>query len=176
MRSVRNRASIREAILPTPMSQFCLRCATPLEDRVVDHRARPTCPSCGYTLFFDPKVAVAALLKLGEGIVLCKRAIDPGMGKWSFPAGFVDRGEEIRSALVREIREETGLDAVLGPLVGVYSDAGNPVVLIVYEAEAEGIPMRSDESSAIDVFDPGDLPDLAFAHDRLIVDDWLNQT
>ncbi len=158
------------------MSQFCLRCATALVDRVVDHRTRPSCPTCGYTLFFDPKVAVAAVLKLGEGIVLCKRAIEPGMGKWSFPAGFVDRGEEIRMALIREIREETGLEAVLGSLVGVYSDAGNPVVLIVYQADAEGTPMRSDESSAIEVFDPRDLPDLAFEHDKAIVDEWLNQT
>ena len=158
------------------MTQFCLRCATPLVDRVVDHRARPSCPNCGYTLFFDPKVAVAAILKMGDGIVLCKRAIDPGMGKWSFPAGFVDRGEEIRTALLREIREETGLEATLGQLIGVYSEAGNPVVLIVYQADAVGTPIVSDESSAIEIFRPDALPELAFAHDKMIVDDWLNRT
>ena len=140
---------------------------------MIDHRARPACPSCGFVLFLDPKVAVAAILQLDQGIVLCRRAIDPGFGKWSFPAGFVDRGEEIRAALLREIREETGLEATLDSLIGVYSTVGNPVVLIVYSAIAEGIPVLSSESSAIEIFHPDDLPELAFEHDRTIVEDWL---
>jgi ADP-ribose pyrophosphatase YjhB (NUDIX family) len=123
-------------------------------------------------LFSDPKVAVAAVLSIGDRVVLGRRAIEPGLGKWSFPAGFVDRGEEVRTALAREVREETGLAARLGGLVGVYSSAGNPVVLIVYAAEAAGEPRASEEALEIGLFDPDDLPELAFDHDRQIVADW----
>jgi ADP-ribose pyrophosphatase YjhB (NUDIX family) len=155
------------------LSQFCLRCGGELRPRLVDHRERPACPACGWVLFLDPKVAVAAVLELAGGIVLCRRAIEPGLGKWSFPAGFVDRGEEVKGALLREIREETGLDAALGRLVGVYSAAGNPVVLIVYAAKATGTLQPSAEAFELAVFEPRALPEMAFAHDETIVADWL---
>lgn len=154
-------------------SGFCLRCGTALRPRLVDHRERPACPACDFVLFLDPKVAVAAVLSVADGLVLCRRAIEPGLGKWSFPAGFVDRGEEVRAALRREIREETGLAARLGRLVGVYSAPGSPVVLIVYAAEAAGEPRPSAEAFELGVFEPHALPELAFAHDARIVEDWL---
>jgi 8-oxo-dGTP diphosphatase len=160
------------AALATTTTPFCQRCGARTAERLVDHRTRPVCPSCGWTLFEDPKVAVAAVVAMGGGVLLCRRAIDPGIGKWSFPAGYVDRGEELREALTRELREETGLSAELGRVVGVYSEAGNPVVLVVYAASATGEPRPSAEASELRVFDPGDLPELAFAHDSRIVEDW----
>lgn len=154
------------------MSGFCARCGGPLRERPIDHRTRPACDACGLVAFLDPKVAVAAVLELGGGILLGRRAIEPGLGRWSFPGGFVDRGEELTAALRREIVEETGLTAEIGRLIGVYSAAGNPVVLIVYAARAEGVPRVSAEASALEVFDPAALPDMAFAHDRRIIHDW----
>jgi ADP-ribose pyrophosphatase YjhB (NUDIX family)/ribonuclease HI len=151
---------------------YCQRCGARTVERMVDHRPRPVCPRCGWTLFLDPKVAVAAVIERDGGILLVRRAIDPGLGKWSFPAGFVDRGEEVRSALVREVREETGLGSELERLVGVYSEAGSPVVLIVFAARAAGEPRPGDEASELRVFRPDDLPELAFDHDRRIVADW----
>src|SRR5262245_15374220 len=112
---------------------YCQRCGARTVERLVDHRPRPRCPRCGWTQFLDPKVAVAAAIELEGGLLLCRRAIEPGLGKWSFPAGFVDRGEELRAALAREVREETGLEAEVGGLVGVYSEPGNPVILIVFD-------------------------------------------
>jgi 8-oxo-dGTP diphosphatase len=155
-----------------PAAEHCLRCGTVLVSRLVDHRERPTCPGCAWTLFLYPKVAAAAVLKLPGGILLCRRAIEPGLGKWSFPGGFVDRGEVVEQELLREIREETGLDARLGGLVGVYSHIGNPVVLIVYAAEAEGTPRPSAEASEIGLFRTDALPELAFDHDLRIIQDW----
>lgn len=151
---------------------FCQRCGSRTVEREVDHRARPVCPSCGWRLFEDPKVAVAAVVAIDGGVLLCRRAIEPGLGKWSFPAGYVDRGEELRAALTRELKEETGLSVELGRLVGVYSEAGNPVVLVVYAASATGRPRPSAEASELRVFDPNELPELAFAHDNDIVEDW----
>jgi 8-oxo-dGTP diphosphatase len=165
---------VAAAPAPRPRGEaaFCQLCGAAVVRRTVDHRERPVCPKCGWTAFEDPKVAVAAVVALNGGVLLCRRAIEPGLGKWSFPAGFVDRGEELRAALTREVREETGLAAELGRLVGVYSEAGNPVVLVVYAAEATGEPRPSAEASELRVFEPDDLPDLAFAHDRKIVEDW----
>jgi ADP-ribose pyrophosphatase YjhB (NUDIX family)/ribonuclease HI len=151
---------------------FCQRCGARMLERLVDHRPRPVCPKCGWTLFLDPKVAVAAVLELDGGVLLCRRAIEPGLGKWSFPAGFVDRGEELRAALRREVVEETGLTPELGRLVGVYSETGNPVVLIVFAGRAEGVPRPSAEASELRVFPPDEPPELAFGHDRQVLADW----
>ena len=72
---------------------FCLQCGTPLQARVQEDRERPTCPTCGFIHYLDPKVAVAVVLGDERGVFLGKRCIDPGSGLWSFPAGYVNRGE-----------------------------------------------------------------------------------
>jgi len=69
---------------------------------------------------------------------LIRRAIEPGYGLWTFPAGYVNRGEKVEEAAVRETREEACLEVRLEGLVGVYSYSGRPVVIIVYAGEAVG--------------------------------------
>ena len=66
--------------------------------------------------------------------MLVKRAIEPGYGKWVFPGGYVDRGEEITLAALREAREEAGLDVRLDHLINIYSYAGRAPVIVVYAA------------------------------------------
>ena len=66
--------------------------------------------------------------------MLVKRAIEPGYGKWVFPGGYVDRGEEITLAAIREAREEAGLDVRLDHLINIYSYAGRAPVIVVYAA------------------------------------------
>ena len=62
--------------------------------------------------YLDPKVAVGTIISTGDGrLVLVRRAIEPGYGLWVFPGGYVDRGEQIIEAAVREAREESGLDS-----------------------------------------------------------------
>ena len=73
-------------------------CGTPLEARHHEDRERPTCPSCGFIHYLDPKVAVAVVLGDERGVLLCRRLIDPGSGLWSFPAGYVNRGEVLEEA------------------------------------------------------------------------------
>ena len=157
-----------------PNLGFCLQCGTALVPRLQEDRERPTCPACGYILYLDPKVAVAVVLGDEHGVLLGKRRIDPGSGRWSFPAGYVNRGEKLEEAAVREVEEELGVRTRLEGLVGVYSTRGDPVVLVVYAgAILEGEP-RADghEVSEVRRFPLDSLPELAFPHDLQVLAEW----
>ncbi len=152
-----------------------MRCGTPLEARRHEDRDRPTCPGCGFIHYLDPKVAVAVVLGDERGVLLGRRCIDPGSGLWSFPAGYVNRGEVLEQAAVREVLEEFGVAVRLTGLVGVYSERDEPVVLIVYAGTVEVGEPRPDghEVSQVQRFRLEALPeDLAFPHDRQVLADW----
>ena len=154
---------------------YCLICGTPLEPRHHEDRDRPTCPSCGFIHYLDPKVAVAVVLGDEQSVLLCRRRIDPGSGLWSFPAGYVNRGEVLEEAAVREVLEELGVAVELRGIVGVYSERGEPVVLVVYAGEIEAGEPHPDgrEVSEVRRFALDALPDdLAFPHDRQVLSDW----
>src|SRR4051812_38318481 len=106
--------------------RFCPRCGQPLARRTLKpgDPERLVCASCGFVFYLDPKIAVGTIIDTGDGrIVMVKRAIEPGYGKWVFPGGYVDRGEPLQAAARREAREECGLDVRLDGLVNVYSYA-----------------------------------------------------
>jgi 8-oxo-dGTP diphosphatase len=154
---------------------FCLRCGTALVSRLQEDRERPTCPECGFIHYLDPKVAVAVVIGDGESVLLGRRSIDPGSGLWSFPAGYVNRGEVLEEAAVREVLEELGVAVRLTGLVGVYSERGEAVVLIVYSGTIASGEPRPDgrEVSEVRRFALDALPpDLAFPHDRHVLADW----
>ena len=124
-------------------------------------------------MYLDPKLAVAAIVPIDGRILLAKRGINPGFGKWGFPAGYVNRGEIIEEALAREVKEETGLDVKVGWLVGMYSWRDRAVVLGVYEATPTGGQMAPlSETLEIDLFPYDQLPELAFEGDREILIEW----
>ena len=77
--------------------------------------------------------------------MLVRRAIEPGYGLWVFPGGYVDRGETLTAAAIREAREECGLDVRLDGLVNIYSYPGRAPVIVVYAATAIGGSMCIDE-------------------------------
>lgn len=155
-------------------SMFCLRCGKPLTPREAGGRLRPACGACGWVHWADPKVATAVVIEHDGGLLLGRRAIDPGSGKWSFPAGYVDRGEVVEEAAVREVREELGVDVALDGLVGVYSTRGRPVILIVFRGRlATGTPRPTSEVDEVAVFAAEELPEMAFENDYRIVRDWL---
>jgi ADP-ribose pyrophosphatase YjhB (NUDIX family) len=152
----------------------CLQCGTALVARFQEDRERPTCPACGYIFYLDPKVAVAVVLGDERGVLLGKRKIDPGSGRWSFPAGYVNRGEVLEEAAVREVQEELSVQVELLGLVGVYSTRGDPVVLVVYAGSIlDGEPTADGhEVSEVRRFALDGLPELAFPHDRQVLADW----
>jgi ADP-ribose pyrophosphatase YjhB (NUDIX family) len=154
---------------------FCFRCGSALVARHQEDRERPTCPECGFIHYLDPKVAVAVVLGDDHRVLLGRRGIDPGSGLWSFPAGYVNRGEVLEEAAVREVLEELGLMVRLTGLVGAYSERGAAVVLIVYAGEVQAGEPTPDgrEVSEVRWFPLDQLPDgLAFPHDRRVLEDW----
>lgn len=123
------------------------------------------CPNCSFVYYQDPKVATGTLFMIDGGIVLLRRAIPPSYGKWVFPGGFVDRGERVEAAAIRETREEVNLDVKIERLLNVYSYEDSGVVIIAYAAQVVGGELQAkDESLDVRPFAPSQIPwgDLAF--------------
>ena len=89
-------------------ARFCPRCSARLEMREVNGAQRPRCPECGRVIYYDPKLAATVVVERDERVLMVRRAIQPGIGLWSLPGGYVDRGEVVEKAAAREVLEETG--------------------------------------------------------------------
>jgi ADP-ribose pyrophosphatase YjhB (NUDIX family) len=161
-----------------PVFRFCPACGGPLEPRQLKagDPMRPVCARCGYVHYLDPKVAVGTVIVTGEDeIVLVRRAIEPGYGLWVFPGGYVDRGEEITVAAIREAREESGLEVRLDGLINIYSYPGRPIVVIVYKASVVTGRLQVDEESIeARLFSRAEIPwnQLAFRSTREALEDF----
>ncbi|MBI4319104.1 MAG: NUDIX domain-containing protein [Chloroflexi bacterium] len=128
------------------------------------------CQDCGFIFYQSPKLAAAVVVIDNGKVLLNRRDVAPQRGLWSFPSGYVDLGETVEEAAVREVKEETGVDICLDRLVGVYSSQEYPVVLVVYAGSiVGGTPHARAEVQAVGMFHLQELPDLAFEHDREII-------
>ncbi len=140
-----------------------------------------TCPACGHPvrLYRNPVPTVDVIIETaGGGIVLIKRK-NPPPG-WALPGGFVDYGETVEEAAVREALEETSLRVTLTGLFGVYSspdrDPRQHSISTVFLATASGRPRAADDAADIGIFRKGELPALlAFDHGK-ILSDYFNRT
>lgn len=158
--------------------RYCPPCGGRLESRVVKagEPARLVCIACGFIFYLDPKLATGALFSFDGGIVLVRRAIEPSYGKWVFPGGFVDRGETLEGATIREVKEESGLDVRVTRILNTYSYPGNPVILAVFLGEVTGGSLHTDDECLdIRAFPPAEIPwdDLAFPSTRAALQDFL---
>lgn len=157
---------------------FCQQCGQPTHEALHDGRMRPVCSSCGAVTYLDPKLAVAVLIVEDDRVLLGKRADhtrEPG--KWSFPAGFVERGEVVEAAAIRETLEETGLTVTLGPILSLLSSPGETVALAVYTATSfSGKLAPGDDLVELRWWSLDQLPDLAFDHDSDIINLWQSSS
>jgi ADP-ribose pyrophosphatase YjhB (NUDIX family) len=153
--------------------KYCPLCAAPLEPQFLGGLDRPACPACGFVHYEDPKLVAVAVIAIDGRLVLGRRSINPRKGFWSFPSGYVNRGEPVPVAAVREVEEETHLHVEVEHLLGLYSEVNNPIVLAVYVARVVGGCLDSgDETSEVGLFLPHQLPELAFPNDTRILNDW----
>lgn len=147
--------------------RFCPVCGGTLLRQILKEQEpfRLVCSRCEFVFYLDPKVVACTIVEMDGKVVLLKRAIDPQRGKWVLPGGYVDRGEEVAAAAVRETREECGLGTRIHRLLGVYSYPGRPAVVVVYVAEVEsGKLIAGDETDAFGLYGTEQIPwaELAF--------------
>ena len=155
--------------------RFCPRCGAEADVRFPRSIA---CPSCGYGAYFNPKPVACAIPASPDGrIILMRRATEPGRGRWTMPGGFVDLGESVEDAAVRECQEELAISIDLGELIGVYSRAQDRIVVVVYGARARGEPQPTEEALEVRAFVPSEIPwqDLAFWSDERALRDFLTR-
>ncbi len=153
--------------------KFCPLCAAPLEPRNVGGTDRPVCSRCGKIIYHDPKVTAATVVERDGKVLMVRRGIEPGLGLWSLPGGYVDRGEVVERAAEREVMEETGVRVKVTDLVGVFSEPGHPVILVIYDSQiVEGDPKPGPEVLELDFFPLDGLPSLAFPRDRQVLKAW----
>jgi ADP-ribose pyrophosphatase YjhB (NUDIX family) len=160
--------------------RFCPRCGGSLEARSLKEGepSRLVCAACGFVFYLDPKVAACTIFMHDGGIVLLRRAIEPQLGKWVFPGGFVDRGEPVTAAAVRETLEEVNLKVGLLGILDVYSFPESPVVVVVYAAEVLGGTLQAcDECDEVKAYPPERLPwdDLAFPSTKAALRDYVRR-
>jgi len=141
--------------------RFCPLCGGRLANRLLKtgEPERLVCTACGFIFYIDPKLAVLALVPYQGGLVMVRRAIEPGYGLWVVPGGFVDVGEEVEDAVVRETLEEAGLRVRVVRLLNVHSYRHSRTVVLSFITEhLSGEPAAGDEELEVRVFAPEDIP------------------
>ncbi len=154
--------------------RYCVRCSTALIDAVRYGRSRRVCPACDWVYFADPKVAAAVLVEQDGKVLMVRRAVDPGRGLWTLPAGFVDAGEDPARAAERECLEETGLHVqakeLLTVLFGQEHERGAHIILFYRGVLSGGVLSPDDDVDEVGFFSRAELPELAFKTTRSVLE------
>lgn len=158
--------------------EFCPCCGSRLRLRLLKEGdpERLVCESCGFVLYLGPKLVAGAIFELDGGILLVQRAIEPGYGKWTFPGGFVERGEKAEAAAEREVLEECGVEIEATGVLGLYTYEGQVAAIAVFVANVTGgEPAPLDETMDVKSFPRDALPwsDMAFPSTEHALKDYL---
>lgn len=155
-------------------AHFCPRCGGTLENRYIEaeQHIRKICIGCGFIFYMNPKVVVGAIPRQDSKIWLVRRNIEPALGSWTYPGGYVDLGETVPEAAIRETYEETRLRVRLDGLLNIYSYANSGIVLVAYRSTVVGGTAQATlESQEVRSFSLEEIPwdHLAFpsTHDAL---------
>ena len=152
------------------LAGFCPRCAAPLVERVPesDNRVRKVCGACGFVVYVNPKIATGTLPVRDGRVALIRRGVEPGLGQWSWPCGYVEVDETVEQAAVRETHEESGLEVRLGELLGIYSypvlpDRGHSptsgLVVVAWTTEGvSGTLEAGDDATHAEWYDLDEVP------------------
>ncbi len=156
--------------------RFCPSCGSALEARRIEGHDLPACPDCDFVAWRGPKVATALLASDAEGrLLVIRRGLSPGQGGWAFPGGYVDDVEDPAFGAARECLEETGCQAAVDDLAGVFhvvTGEGGLVVLAYRGRLTAGEPRPTAEAPELSCFDPEQVPPLVFSSHRRALAAW----
>jgi len=158
---------------------YCSRCGSPLAFGPLpdEMRHRLACPACGFIAYVNPRLVVSTLPVTDDGgLVLIRRGIEPGYGRWAQPGGFLEIDETAHEGAIRETLEETGLLVEPTEVVGVYTRPQAAIVVVAWEARVVGgKPRISDESLEVTAFAASQIPwpKLAFQTTIWALRDWV---
>ncbi len=161
--------------------RHCTRCGTQLEFGPVEgeERERLACPSCGLVSYVNPRLVVTAFPVTADGeLVLLRRGIEPAVGLWAQPGGFLEVDETVTEAAIRETLEEIGLVVEPGEIIGLYSRLEAAVVTVAFEARIVGGELRrTPEATEVRAFAPETIPwpEIAFTTTYWALRDWLRR-
>jgi ADP-ribose pyrophosphatase YjhB (NUDIX family) len=163
---------------PHNFSRFCMHCGERLTSATPegDTKRRLVCIDCGFVHYINPRPVAGVIPVREDGrILLVRRAIEPRLGSWVFPGGFMDVGETAEEAAARETQEEACLLVDGLSLVGVYTRVEPGVVVIVYEGMARSDAACGHETSEVGWFAPDEIPwdELAFDSTTAALEDWV---
>ncbi len=156
------------------MQHFCVNCGAPLVTKLIEGREHEACLNDSFVLWRDPKVAAAVIVESEGGIVLGRRAIEPGHGLWCLPGGFVNHDEDPATAAIRECLEEIGARVQLTALLGTYhvpKTTAASIIGLAYRgrlADGEAIS-AGPEMLEVGVFTLDALPPIAFPSHREVL-------
>jgi ADP-ribose pyrophosphatase YjhB (NUDIX family) len=140
-----------------------------------EDRPRKTCPDCGFIAYENPKVVVGSVARLGERILLCRRAIEPRRGFWTLPAGYLELEESTGTGALREAWEEARARLALDGILAVYDIPRISQVQVIYRARLLDPAVEpGPESLEVRLFDWDEIPwrELAFPSVRWALNDW----
>lgn len=140
---------------------YCPRCGHGLTKQPlhIPDEEQLVCHHCEFILYLDPKLVVTGLVTHGDTVLLLRRAEEPQVGKWALPGGHVQRGENPRSALINEVRQETGIAITVDSLADVFTAERHGVVQLVFKCTAMSAEVRTNiESFEAQFFTAQQLP------------------
>ncbi len=156
------------------VKNYCPYCGQRLVDRLWEGAVRRFCRRCEQPIYENPVPAVCAVVPNPDGqILLVQRGVAPKKGFWCLPGGFMELGEKPEAAVLRELREETGLGGYVEGLLGLRSTPSrmyHTILLAVYVVTPENAPlMAGDDATAACWFQPADMPPIAFNSHRAFI-------
>lgn len=158
--------------------RYCSTCGQPLEAIVPegDDRTRAVCTSCGKVHYENPRTVVGCVVETSAGLMLCRRAIEPARGRWTFPAGFQEIGETTLEGALRETREEAGAEVEAAAPYAYLDIPHISQSYLVFRGRLRGESYRAGpESLEVHCFDPREVPwnELAFPTIRFVLQLWM---
>lgn len=147
--------------------KYCSNCGAPVIQRIPDGDNRPrfVCDACDTVHYQNPKIVVGCIPEWQDSILLCRRAIEPRLGYWTVPAGFMENGETTLEGAARETLEEANARVAVSQLCSVFNLAHISQVYMLYRGRLVDTDFSAgDESLEVALFKESDVPwdELAF--------------